>query len=320
MLAARCGAGVFLLLAQGMARAEGPMSGLGEVILVIFGVFSVVWCIVAGIVFALARKRPKGERIAVTACVFLAPYAALALFVGNNIASTAGRGIQVEYAKTSVILGGVTFPPGSEVHYRREPGAERRLVAASTGEVLALGVLRIKQLSVDGFGPDYLKVSLAAPQEIDGWRCGGFGDVYLRRVGDQLTLQSCDLEGVAIDGIAWPAGSELANLGPGKWFLAWRPDPRPGVSDCERTVAAFGLRLQKVTVELDANRRMTSFYGTSCDTTQTLGGYIIPPFATVETQSDGSLRVINRLNETESAGVVGCLRLDRRGKVKPCAG
>lgn len=314
--ASQYGVFMFALLAQGSARAE-PMSGLGVVLSAMFGAFSVFWCIVTGIVFWLMRKEPRPTRIQTTAFVFFAPFILIALFAlfaaGNQPRNSAGA-IHIQRASKPVTVAGATFPAGSVVKYRGETATDYGLISASTDETVLLGALRIKQLRISELDRDRLEVMLAAPQEIDGWRCLARSEfVSLRRVGEQLALQSCRLDAVTIDNITWPAGSELFNRGPGNWRIE-RGNDRAAMYECKGTVDVFGLPLHSAVAEIDGNRRMSSLEGTTCLRNLSLGGFAILPYAQVQSKPDGTLLI---LNSRKGANALSCLQVDK-GEVKEC--
>lgn len=309
---------VFPLLAHGYAWAEGSAEGIFNLFLYAMGAFTILWCIVTGVVFWAARKLPLLKRIATTALVFFLPCLALGIVLVYDFGVEFARSTSVEVASKPVVVANVTFPVGSTVTYRRDSIWHRHPIAASTKETLSLYALRIHGLKIDESFPAQVTVTLAGSQEIDGWRCSDNESAYLLRIDSAPVLRSCLLVGQTVDHIAWPEGTLLSESSPEEWGVAWFSQPRSVIFGCEDGFNVFGLPLHQASARFDRNHRMLSFDGTTCNTTLRLGKYAVHPFAWVQAEPDGTMKILNQEREVESGKAIPCLQVDKNRNVKKC--
>ncbi|WP_028452626.1 hypothetical protein [Chitinilyticum aquatile] len=253
------------------SRGYGGPGGWGEGILYLIGAALsagiVIWSFICWLVYRSLHTQGRGKRIGITLLFFLLPPILLAGSIGWDwLKGYPGRTETKADAPTSATLAGVVFPAGSKLEYEQDGQFGRVLVGATARKPLAFGTLQVTGIRLTD-PPDerHLRLSLPAPQTIDGWNCSEQQHVDVSNNNGVITLDYCTLAGQTIADSIWPPGTLVESSADG-WsvYASTLIDPS-SAETCAHPSIVAGVPYVQVQATYDLKREKLSIdYGTPC--------------------------------------------------------
>jgi hypothetical protein len=240
----------------------------------------------------------------------------------RDVFGTQGESTQ-EIAQAPVVVGGATFPAGSEIDYRQAGFGRwsRTPTSASSDFPVKFGTLEILNLQIDQVEKNRVHVTLAHDQAVGkDWSCAESESATSLDISTlPPRLLGCALaSSVTLGDVSWPASSVLMKQ-PNGWTLDWQSPTF--TADAKKTVAAaFGFPVYRMKGTYGPALDLKAWSGRMFGDGAKVGTYGLPKddVTQITRTPDGALRIVGDSTDSKTGLKYACLMM--RGKsVAPCS-